>query len=134
MRNTKTNPIQQVGEHVNKALELKPWALELPLQLVIDKPVHKYDVSVRTLTIFGGARIDWHGSPIKTIATDLTHSELIKFVNRELEHAQIEGWRVYGGGSPSYCGLRVGDFIKPHLTTRAIDRLAKGFKAKVGAL
>jgi hypothetical protein len=121
-------------EHVNKALEVKPFALELPLQLVIDKPVSKYSVSVRTLTSWGGARIDWHGSPLLKIATGLSREELIEFVNRELEHEQIEGWRVYGGSSPSRCGLRVGDFIKPHLTTRAIDRLAKGFKAKVGAL
>jgi hypothetical protein len=130
MRNTKqNNPFQQVGEHVNKALEAKPWAAELPLQLVIDKPVHKYTVSVRSLTSFGGARIDWHGSPLQTIAKGLTRQELIEFVNTELNHPQIEGWRVYGGGSPSRCGLRVGDFIKPHLTTRAIDRLAKGFNA-----
>jgi hypothetical protein len=122
-------------EHVNKALELKPWAAEqqLPLQLVIDKPVHKYSVSVRTLTSWGGERISWHGSPLKTIATDLTHSELVKLVNTELAHEQIEGWRVYGGGSPSYLGLRVGDFIKPHLTNRVLTRLAKSF-VKVGAL
>jgi hypothetical protein len=130
MRNTKqTNPIQQVGEHVNKALEAKPFALELPLQLVIDKPVHKYTVSVRTLTAFGGERISWHGSPLQTIATGLTREELIKLVNSELEHPNVEGWRVYGGGSPSYCGLRVGDFIKPHLTNRVLTRLAKTFNA-----
>lgn len=120
-------------EHVNKALEVKPFALELPLQLVIDKPVSKYTVSVRTLTSFGGARISWHGSPLQTIATGLTREELIKLVNSELEHPNVEGWRVYGGGSPSYCGLKVSDFIKPHLTNRIITRLAKSF-VKVGAL
>jgi hypothetical protein len=120
-------------ENVNKALEAKPFALELPLQLVIDKPVHKYSVSVRTLTSFGGARIDWHGSPLLTIATGLSREELIEFVNAELNHPSVEGWRVYGGGSPAYCGLKVGDFIKPHLTTRALNRLAKSF-VKVGAL
>jgi hypothetical protein len=116
-------------EHVNNALKIKQWAAEqqLPLQLVIDKPVHKYTVSVRTLTSFGGARIDWHGSPLLKIATGLSRQELIKLVNRELEHPNVEGWRVYGGSSPSRCGLKVGDFIKPHLTTRAIDRLAKAF-------
>jgi hypothetical protein len=119
-------------EHVNKALAAKPFALGQPLQLIIDKQVYKYDVIVRTLIKDG--HIHWHGAPLITIATDLTHSELIEFVNRELIHPSVQGWRVQGGGSPSREGLLVRDFIKPHLSDRQLDRLAKGFKAKVGAL
>lgn len=119
-------------EHVSKALKTKEWAAETPLQIVIDRPVHKYDVIVRSLTQDGN--IHWHGSPLQTIAKNLTHSELLKFVNRELEHPQIKGWRVYGGGSPSAYGLRVGEFIKPHLSYRQLDLLAKAFKAKAGGL
>jgi hypothetical protein len=133
MRNTKTNPIQQVGEHVNKALETNQWALDRPLQLVIDRNHFTYSVTVRSLTSWGGDRISWHGSPLETLITDLTKTQVINFVNKELEHPQIEGWRVYGGGSPSYCGLRVGDFIKPHLTNRVLTRLAKSF-VKAGGL
>jgi hypothetical protein len=116
-------------EHVNRALEAKPFALGQPLQLVIDRPVHKYDVIVRTLIKDG--YIHWHGAPLITIATDLTHSELIEFVNRELIHPSVEGWRVQGGGSPSRYGLLVRDFNKTHLSDRELARLAK---AKVGAL
>jgi hypothetical protein len=118
-------------EHVNKALELKPWAAALPLQLVIDKPAHKFSVNLRSL--IRSNFIHWHGSPVAEIAKDLTHSELIEFVNNELNHPKVEGWRVYGGGSPSGYGLRVGEFNKPHLSDRELARLEIDF-LKAGGL
>jgi hypothetical protein len=120
-------------EHVYRALESNQWALDRPLQLVIDRNHYTYSVTARSLTSWGGDRISWHGSPLETLITDLTKTQVINFVNKELEHDQVLGFRMYGHYPPSRDGLKVSDFVKPHLSNRVIDRLAKDF-AKAGGL
>ncbi len=111
--------------NVIEALETNEWATQRPLQLVIDKTYLGFSVTVRSLTSWGGDRIHWHGSPLETLAGGLSKDEAIEFVNKELEHPQVLGFRMYGHYPPSRDGLKVRDFVKPHLSNRVIDRLAK---------